>query len=1016
MLRSNQLHVLLLALVLGTAACTNAPSGPQTEADPSDEFESAGNAGTGRNESADAGASAASDSGAPTADDGSRTVEEADIYRFVGDRLYVLNQYRGLYVFDVSDRDHPVQIGRMPLVGYPVEMYIRGTRAYAIISDYFDYWRDDAALDAGLVPTFGSRIVAIDLSNPAAPHEIGDVVLHGYVSDTRLVGDVLYAVANRYSYWGYYGVPETESRDEMVLTSIDIADPTSIREVERLTFDGSGYYVHATSNAFVIASVRYDSPEGWSRTHIRYVDISSPTGHLAARGSVALDGYMQDDSALNVTDSQVRVLTRSWDDQTTKLRILDASLPDALPVLGELDYYYEGNVFGTTFDGDRLYMVHFQTIDPLEVVDLSDPTHPYVAGELEMPGWVDRIAALGDRLIGLGTDNSADGRAVTISLFDVSNPAAPALLDRVDSGSGAWAWSAATYERKAWTVDADAGVILFPYSSYGYDWASSHHALGIVEFDRDHLTVRGEVESPAPVERGAIRDDRVYAISQTALQVVNIEDRAHPTPTATLELARSVVDYARTSSVGVELVQPGLSWGWWGSEGLPYLRLSPLDSPDDDEEFSRLALPRAANALVVDGETALAIRTTSGCSYYSGAGCGSEAGPGVSIVSLADLEEPSVVADLDLPAETLMVPSWIPSSEYASAYSYIQTSYNAPYRSYQNGDRALDFGEGKFGFIRTTSIYCSGAVACDAVGIEPTVSTYTDTRWDESTGTYREVTAHYYYGSAYRNELLVVDSASRTVAAPVDLGLGVVENAFVQDGTLVYSHALPSRVDADGRSFVRYYMERFAIDASGVVTHLGSTNVPGVVIQLTDEGARAVTVDFSYRTEEPYYYYSYLTSLNVLTLDDDGAHRVGRTDIDGWTGGIVARGDSVIAAFSSGYGYYYGGSPAEGDDAEPEPASLRSFDVSHDENPSELSRYVLGRDSYFSVAATTNDSVVLSGGYGSGLAIFNVRDGEEISYRKYVRTQGYSVAIAQDGDTLYLSGGPYGIQTVSLAD
>src|SRR5262245_13009995 len=36
-----------------------------------------------------------------------RTVEETDLYRLEGDRLYYLNGYRGLMVFDVSDVDHP---------------------------------------------------------------------------------------------------------------------------------------------------------------------------------------------------------------------------------------------------------------------------------------------------------------------------------------------------------------------------------------------------------------------------------------------------------------------------------------------------------------------------------------------------------------------------------------------------------------------------------------------------------------------------------------------------------------------------------------------------------------------------------------------------------------------------------------------------------------------------------------------------------------------------------------------
>src|SRR3954447_16959697 len=43
----------------------------------------------------------ASASGAP------RKVEETDLYRVEGDRLYYLNGYRGLMVFDISNIDHP---------------------------------------------------------------------------------------------------------------------------------------------------------------------------------------------------------------------------------------------------------------------------------------------------------------------------------------------------------------------------------------------------------------------------------------------------------------------------------------------------------------------------------------------------------------------------------------------------------------------------------------------------------------------------------------------------------------------------------------------------------------------------------------------------------------------------------------------------------------------------------------------------------------------------------------------
>ena len=50
---------------------------------------------------------------------------------------------RGLQVVDLSDLDRPRLVGRAPIFGYPREMYVRGSLAYVIVSDYYTYWRDD---------------------------------------------------------------------------------------------------------------------------------------------------------------------------------------------------------------------------------------------------------------------------------------------------------------------------------------------------------------------------------------------------------------------------------------------------------------------------------------------------------------------------------------------------------------------------------------------------------------------------------------------------------------------------------------------------------------------------------------------------------------------------------------------------------------------------------------------------------------------------------------------------------
>lgn len=1017
--------VLVLAALFALLGCSSS-----TEPGEGD-FESAGYAGS-------SGADTDAAAGAPSEDSndgGEREVEEADLYRFVGDRLYVLNQFRGLFVFDVSNPDEPVEVGRMPIHGYPVEMYVREDRAYAIVSNYFDYHVEDAGFDDPLQPVFGSRIVGIDLSDPDQPVEIGDVVLNGYITDSRLVGDVIYAAANRYAWWGGWGVPESETRDMIALTSINIADPTSMSVVDREEMDGNGWFVHATSSAFYVAGNVYNDQQ-WDngRTAVQYVDISSPEGDMVARATISVDGYLQDDSAIDATDDQFRILTRSWNDQTSKLRIFDVSNPDQIAQLGQLDYFYEGGLFGTTFDGDRLYMIHYEVIDPLEVVDLSDPTSPEVVGILEMPGWVDRIAALGDRLIGLGVDDT-DGRRVSLSLFDVSDPAAPQLLDRVSTGEQ-WSWSAATWERKAWTVDEAEGVILFPFEGYSDDYRRYRSALGIVEFDASTLTPRGEVESAAPVERGAIFEGRVYAISQAALQVVDIRDREAPTPTATLELARSITGYARTGGVGVEIVQPGLYY-WWGN-GQAMLRTTPLDAPDGREEFARIELPRPAEGVMTHGTLAFVVSTADYCNVWDEnvGGCAEQTTPGISVVSVANASQPNVVADFDLPASGYQESTSSEEGGYVYSHSYWRSRYGMPFGGWQGGTPMLELGDGRFAILRTTSTSCQGLLTCRAVGIEPEDRDGGATDVDSeppSTGDVAdggvgapESDAYKYYGSSYTNELYVLDlrnPASPTLSEPIDIGAGNVEHLFVADGHLVYAHAEPSRVDESGRSWVRYYMKRFALTDDGLAAR-PAVNVPGVVVDL--RGTRIVTLDRQWSTTPNQYGgYELETHLNALSLDGNRAVRRDRINLGQQDGSVAVHGNYAYLIANRSYGYHgVDGAVDAGGATSVSPgvavegltdedyAKLTTVDLSDIRNLRETSTQKLGAN-YWNMAALSDDVLVLSGGY-QGLALFDLSNADAPRYDRYVMTSGWNVSILEDEDTLYLSGGPYGIQEVSL--
>ena len=85
-------------------------------------------------------------------------------------------------------------------------------------------------------------------------------------------------------------------------------------------------------------------------------------------------------------------------------------------------------VHAVRFAGERGYVVTFLRIDPLYVLDLSNPADPRQLGELQTAGFSDHLFPLDGRwLLGVGHDATPEGRVtgVKVALFDVADPSRP---------------------------------------------------------------------------------------------------------------------------------------------------------------------------------------------------------------------------------------------------------------------------------------------------------------------------------------------------------------------------------------------------------------------------------------------------------------------------------------------------------------------------------------------------------------------------------------------------------------
>lgn len=81
-------------------------------------------------------------------------------------------------------------------------------------------------------------------------------------------------------------------------------------------------------------------------------------------------------------------------------------------------------VYSVRFEKELCYVVTFRQIDPLYIVDYSDPNDIKIIGELKTPGYSTYLHKYSDTLlIGIGMDTDENGRFIggKISLYDVSN-------------------------------------------------------------------------------------------------------------------------------------------------------------------------------------------------------------------------------------------------------------------------------------------------------------------------------------------------------------------------------------------------------------------------------------------------------------------------------------------------------------------------------------------------------------------------------------------------------------------
>jgi hypothetical protein len=800
---------------------------------------------TGR-QASDRGASFGGDMAAPPeagnaesdgAGDAQRVVEEADIIRVDGDRLFALSRYGGLAIVDVTNPDHMKLLGRKRTDGMPFEMYVRGDRAYVMFNDFGRWVRDASSPYGRWIQT--SEIVAYDLSQPANIQELGHFDVPGNIADSRLVGDALYLVTHENGYcWGCNEKPGT------IVTSFNVAGP-SIAKIDQLSYTAQDKSysawqrsVSATNQRLYIAGPEWSWQPGQQNASsvIQVVDITDPTGHLVKGANVPVAGQINSRWQMDEHEGVLRVVSQfgnGWGGGgqiNPKVQTFTVQSASTITPLGQTELILPEpeSLRSVRFDGERGYAITAEQTDPLFTIDLSNPAEPKQAGELEMPGWVFHMEPRGDRLIGFGYEDTNWNSRLAVSLFDVSDLSKPTMMKRVAFGTagGRFAEDQDRIHKSVRILD-DQNLVLVPFASYGQWWDGSctkaQSGIQLIDFNHDNLTLRGIAPQHGMPRRALTVKNRLLAVSDRNVTSFDIASRDNP-------VKKGEVDLSNPAYRMTELPEhvASITNDWFTGEVL--LSVTPKANADDAEVSGKLSL-----ASLAEGEQACS-GYGSWASWYSARlfANGTQIYVAVPVYSYGDNKRSGklVVASIDTSDPTKPVLSGKASLALTER------------------DNSYGYWGGFHGFWDGHHYYSTwGGIGGALVGSgEAIVQLGTKLAYLELDHEYFEVPTAQGYGrwetKTHRKVHVVdfADPAAPAVHAPIALpesrGYSPLHLA---NGTVLTSRWVPSDTNKDK---VRFFVDRVDITGAAPV-RLPSLNTPGSLLSVDETSGRYVTVDYT---------------------------------------------------------------------------------------------------------------------------------------------------------------------------
>lgn len=405
-------------------------------------------------------------------------VDEADIVKTDGKYIYYVTSDREVVILSAGSGKTKVlsRIGASEIENYVHDIFLKGDILVTV--GYF-YEGDDGY----------TGVVTYDISDRTDPKVISSFRQTGNIVSSRMVGNYVYLVTSDYVWKGgrivpkctidgaytempaesISCVPEPSQSSYIVLSSMDITSGKDARTKTTAVF-GATDDIYCNDHNLYAAVNEWDDKT--SETYTRIVRASLDGLKVRWNGSARVRGYIDNQFSMDEKDGYFRIATTGRRDgiDVNNLFVLDKDLKETGKLTG---FARNESIKSVRYFGDKAYVITYEQIDPLFIIDLKDPSHPKIDGEVKIDGFSTLLIPAGEgRLLGIGHstgDNGYGGQyasGLKLVMFDISDPSEPKVItsrefENMDSP--------AQETHKALTVNSKEGWFAVPYEIYHYE-------------------------------------------------------------------------------------------------------------------------------------------------------------------------------------------------------------------------------------------------------------------------------------------------------------------------------------------------------------------------------------------------------------------------------------------------------------------------------------------------------------------------------------------------------------------